>query len=93
MAKSMSGTIVEVSFNKKKGDNYIIWKMKFEADQVTKGLYKAFQPNFEEELPSDEKVKLDLTDETKKETAQSCQKEPEGNDATCIIFLECVIAE
>ncbi len=47
MAKSASGTIIKVSnsnnskppqFNGKKGDNYIIWKMKFEADQVMKGL-------------------------------------------------------
>jgi hypothetical protein len=68
MAKSTSGTIVKVSnsnnfkppqFNGKKRDNYIIWKMKFEADQVTKGLYKAFQPDFEQELPSDKKAKLD----------------------------------
>jgi hypothetical protein len=67
--------------------------MKFEADQIMKGLCKAFRPNFELELPSDEKAKLDLTDKAKKEVTQSCQKEPEGNDATCIIFLECVIAE
>ena len=67
MAKSASGTIVEVSnlnnskppqFNKKKGDNYIIWMMKFEADHVMKGLYVAFQPKFEQELPSKEKSKF-----------------------------------
>ncbi len=58
MAKSTSGTIVKVlnlgnskppQFNRKKGDNYIIWKMKFEADQVMKRLNKEFQPNFEQE--------------------------------------------
>jgi hypothetical protein len=47
MVKSTSGTIVKVlnsnnskppEFNRKKGDNYITWKMKFEADQVMKGL-------------------------------------------------------
>jgi hypothetical protein len=47
MAKSTSGTIIKVSnlnnskpphFNRKKGDNYITWKMKFKADQVMKGL-------------------------------------------------------
>jgi hypothetical protein len=74
MAKSTSGTIIKVSnlnnskspqFNGKKGDNYIIWKMKFKADKIMKGLFKAFQPNFEHELPSDEKAKLDLTDKAK----------------------------
>jgi hypothetical protein len=83
MAKSTSGTIVKVSnlnnlkppqFNGKKGDNYIIWKMKFEADQVMKGLYKAFQPNFEQELPSDEKAKLDLTDKAKKKQHKAVKK-------------------
>jgi hypothetical protein len=83
MAKSMSRTIVEVSnssnlkppqFNGKKGDNYIMWKMKFEADWVIKRLYEAFQPDFEQELSSDEKVKLDLTDKAKKKQHKTVKK-------------------
>jgi hypothetical protein len=83
MAKSASGTIVKVSnsnnwkppyFNRKKGDNYIIWKMKFEADHIMKGLYKAFQPNFKQELPSDKKAKLDLIDKAKKKQDKAVKK-------------------
>jgi hypothetical protein len=83
MAKSTCRTIVKVlnsnnlkppQFNGKKGDNYIIWKMKFEVDQVMKGLYKAFQPNFEHELPSDKKTKLDLTDKAKKKQHKADKK-------------------
>jgi hypothetical protein len=79
MEKSVSGTIVEVSnsnnskppqFNGKKGDNYIIQKRKCKADQVMKGQYKAFQPNFGQELPSDKKGKMDLTDKAKKPKSQ-----------------------
>jgi hypothetical protein len=39
-------------------------KMKFEADIVMKGLYKAFQPEFDEELPTKEKMAFNLTDDT-----------------------------
>ncbi len=53
-------------FDRKKGDKYLMWKMRFEADQTMKGLYEAFQPNFESELPSKEKETLDLEDEGQK---------------------------
>jgi hypothetical protein len=87
MAKSVSRIIIEVSnldyskpsqFNRKKGDNYIICKMKFKADQVMKGLYKAFQPNFKQELPSNNKAKLDLTDEAKKKQHKAVKKNPKA---------------
>jgi hypothetical protein len=42
-------------FNGKKGDSYLMWKMKFKADMVLKGLYNAFQPEFAAELPTKEK--------------------------------------
>jgi hypothetical protein len=79
----MSGIIVKVSklnnlkppqFNGKKGDNYIIWEMKSEADQVMKRLGKAIQPNCKQELPSDKKDKLDLTDEAKKKQHKAVKK-------------------
>ncbi len=83
MAKSTSGTIIKVlnsnnleppQFNGKKDNNYIIWMMKFKEDQVMKGLYEAFQPNLEQELPSDKKVKLDLTDKSKKKQHNAVKK-------------------
>jgi hypothetical protein len=39
----------------------MLWKMKFKADQEMKGLWEAFQPEFEEELPERDKMALDLT--------------------------------
>ncbi len=47
----------------KKGDKYIMWKMKFEADQMMKGLFDAFHSNFEKELPSKQKANFDLSSE------------------------------
>ncbi len=40
----------KIQFNGKKGDICLMWKIKFEADMVMKGLYKAFQPEFDAEL-------------------------------------------
>ncbi len=48
-------------FNGKKGDKYLMWKMKLDADQMMKGLFEAFQPEFESKLPSKEKAVLDLS--------------------------------
>jgi hypothetical protein len=53
-------------FNGKKGDSYLMWKMKFKADMVMKGLYDAFQPELKAELPTKEKMEFDLTDKTEK---------------------------
>jgi hypothetical protein len=53
-------------FNGKKGDSYLMWKMKYKADMVMKGLYDAFQPEFESELPAKEKMALDLMDNAEK---------------------------
>ena len=43
-----------------------MWKMKYEADMVMKGLYDAFQPEFEAEFPTKEKMEFDLMDKTEK---------------------------
>jgi hypothetical protein len=53
-------------FNGKKGDSYLMWKMKFEADMVMKGLYNAFQPEFPAELPTKDKMEYDLMNKTEK---------------------------
>ncbi len=96
MAKSTSRTIVKVSnlnhskppqFNGKKGDNYITWKMKFKADQVMKGLYKVFQPNFKQELPSDKKAKLDLTNKAKKKQHKAVKKNQKAMMQHALSFL------
>jgi hypothetical protein len=39
-------------FNGKKGDSYLMWKMKFKADMVMKGLHDAIQPELVAELPT-----------------------------------------
>ncbi len=55
-----------------------MWKMKFEADMVMKGLYKAFQPEFNAELPTKEKIVFELMDGTEKkehDAAKMNQKE------------------
>jgi hypothetical protein len=33
-------------FSGKKGDSFLMWKIKFKADMVMKVLYDAFQPEF-----------------------------------------------
>jgi hypothetical protein len=73
-------------FNRKKGDSYLMRKMKFEADMVMKRLYKAFQPEFDAELPTKEKMVFDLTNNAEKK--QHDADESEGNDATCSVFQQ-----
>ncbi len=53
-------------FNGKKGDSCLMWKMKTEADMVMKGLYEAFQPELDVELPTKEKMAFSLTDDSEK---------------------------
>jgi hypothetical protein len=43
-----------------------MWKMKFKADMVMKGLYDAFQPEFKAELPTNEKMEFNLMDKMEK---------------------------
>jgi hypothetical protein len=40
--------------------------MKFEADMVMNGLYKTFQPEFDAEIPTKEKMAFDLMDDAVK---------------------------
>jgi hypothetical protein len=66
-------------------------KMKFEADMVMKGLYEAFQPEFDVELPTKEKMVFNLMDDTEK---KQCYKDKsKGNDATCSVFQQCFTVE
>jgi hypothetical protein len=43
-----------------------MWKLRFKVDQTMKGLYEAFQPNFESKLLLKEKETLDLEDKGQK---------------------------
>jgi hypothetical protein len=61
--------------------------MKFEADQVMNRLYKAFQSDFEQELPSDKKAKLDLTDKAKKKQHKAVKKNQKGMMQLALSFL------
>jgi hypothetical protein len=46
-------------------------KMKFEVDMVMKGLYEAFQPEFDAKLPTKEKMAFDLMDDAEKKQHDS----------------------
>jgi hypothetical protein len=61
--------------------------MKFKADQVMKGLYEAFQPNFKQELPSNKKAKLDLTDEAEKKQHKAVKKNKKAIMQLALFFL------
>ncbi len=53
-------------FNGKKGDSYLMWKMKFEATMGMKGLLEDFQLEFANAPPTSEKATFNLPDKTKK---------------------------
>jgi hypothetical protein len=59
-----SNNLKPPQFSGKKGECFLMWKMKFEADMVMKGLYDAFQSKFKAELPTQKN--FDLMDETEK---------------------------
>ncbi len=58
----------------KKGDSYLIWKIKFDADMVMKGLDKAFASEFGSKLPSKEKDQFDLDTEQGKKWENAVEK-------------------
>jgi hypothetical protein len=45
----------------KKGDSYLMWKIKYTAHMVILGLDDALNPDFKRELPTKEKDTFDLT--------------------------------
>jgi hypothetical protein len=74
------------TFDGKKGDKYLMWKMKFEADQGMKGLHEAFSPDFETELPTTEKATLDLTDEAQKKQSLAIEKNKKAMRQLALAF-------
>ncbi len=66
--------------------------MKFEADIVMKGLYEAFQPEFDTELPQKRKWRSTWW-RMQKETTWQCKDESKGDDANCSVFQQCFTVE
>ena len=58
----------------KKGDSYLMWKIKYTAHMVMLGLDDALDPDFEEELPTKEKDTFDLTSDEGKNWANRLKK-------------------
>ena len=72
--KVNAASLKPTTFDGKKGDKYIMWKMKLEADQGMKGLFEAFSPDFDKELTAKEKQTLDLSNEDEKKQSQAVKK-------------------
>ena len=58
----------------KKGDSYLMWKIKYTAHMVMLGLDDALNPDFERELPMKEKDIFDLTSDEGKNWANAVKK-------------------
>ncbi len=58
----------------KKGDSYLMWKIKYTAHMVMLGLDDALDPDFEEELSTKEKDTFDLTSNEGKNWANTVKK-------------------
>jgi hypothetical protein len=75
-------------FYGKKGDKYLMWKIRFEVDQTMKGLYKAFQPNLESKLPSKKKETLDLEDKGQKKQHNAVVKNKKAMMQLALSFTQ-----
>jgi hypothetical protein len=58
----------------KKADSYLMWKIKYTAHMVMLGLDDALDPDFEEELPTKEKVTFDSPSNKGKNWANTIKK-------------------
>jgi hypothetical protein len=75
-------------FNGKKGDKYLMWKIKFEVDQTMKGLFEAFQPEFENKLSAIEKAVLNLSNETKKKQHNAVKMNQKAMMQLALLFIQ-----
>jgi hypothetical protein len=62
----------------KKGDSYLMWKIKFIAHVTMLGLKECFTPEFASELPPKEKEGFDLTTDNKKNWENAVKKNKEA---------------
>jgi hypothetical protein len=58
----------------KKGNSYLMWKIKYQAHMVMLGLEEALTPVFTNELPAKEKDVLDVTTEQRQKWANAVKK-------------------
>jgi hypothetical protein len=58
----------------KKGDSYLMWKIKYVSHMVMLGLDDALDSDFEEELPTKEKDTFNLTSDKEKNWANPVKK-------------------
>jgi hypothetical protein len=72
----------------RKGDKYLMWKMKFEANQAMKGLFEAFQPEFESKLPSKEKAVLNLSIEDQKKQHDAIKMNQKAIMQLALLFTQ-----
>ncbi len=61
-------------WDRKKGDSYFMWKIKYTAHMVMLGLDDDLDPDCEEELPTKEKDTFDLTSDEGKNWANRLKK-------------------
>jgi hypothetical protein len=62
----------------KKGDNYLMWKIKYTAHMLMLGLDDALNLDFKKELPAKEKDTFDLTSGKGKNWANAVKKNKEA---------------
>jgi hypothetical protein len=61
-------------WDRKKGESYLMWKIKYTAHMVMLGLDDALDPDFEEELPTKGKDTFDLTSNEGKNWTNAVKK-------------------
>ncbi len=71
---SNAGNTKPPQWDGKKGNSYLMWKIKYTAHMVMLGLDDALDPDFEEELPTKEKDTFDLTSDEGKNWANAVKK-------------------
>ncbi len=72
----------------KKGDSYLMWKIKFMAHATMLGLDECYNEEFENELLDREKGAFDLSN-GRTESCSSSEEEQESNDAIRAFFYKC----
>ncbi len=70
----------------------MLWKMKFEADQEMKGLWEAFLPDFERELPKSETAELNLTSSGGKKQKAAPAKNKKAMMQLALAFMTVLLA-
>jgi hypothetical protein len=75
-------------FDGKKQNKNLMWKMKFKAGQTMKGLFEAFQPEFESKLSSKEKVVLNLSIKDQKKQYNAVKMNQKAMIQLALLFTQ-----